>query len=333
MADRSVRVREWHPGILSRFGIACLTCIALAVMMSGAAYADCIDTYNGQTYCGHTGGCGVDNGYFWAQVATQSAPCATGFGGIVNCHLVYNTLGGEGNISANGGSQVWSASDHALAWLSSYEDPNHCTFSVGCWVQVGWQLGHHGTPNNCGGTTNSSTIQVEVEIFDDSSAPCFNQTFGAPPSNASYDARYDSTLPNGLHRYQVYYEAPGSGNIQNLAYADFKSQTTAEVAAIEAQPWTVTSGVVPNCPIVSKIPSGQYVVFGQPARYPSFADYMSLYTGSWQHWTTAIQPTRGYIWPEDIGGPNNPSNPYLITPVSNWSAGDYTGWKAGGPHA
>lgn len=45
MADRSARVREWYPGILSRFGIACLTCVALAIMMSATVYADCIDNY------------------------------------------------------------------------------------------------------------------------------------------------------------------------------------------------------------------------------------------------------------------------------------------------
>lgn len=76
MADRNVRFREQYPGILSRFGIACLTCIALAIMMSATAYADCIDPYNGQTYCGYVDGCGGgSNEYFFAQVATQSAPC------------------------------------------------------------------------------------------------------------------------------------------------------------------------------------------------------------------------------------------------------------------
>ena len=45
MADRSARVREWYPGILSRVGIACLTCVALAIMMSATVYADCIDNY------------------------------------------------------------------------------------------------------------------------------------------------------------------------------------------------------------------------------------------------------------------------------------------------
>jgi hypothetical protein len=231
---------------------------------------------------------------------------------------------------------VWSTSDHALAWISSQEDSNHCEDEVGaggCWVQVGWQLGHHGTPNNCGGTTNTSTIQVEVEIFDNSSAPCFNSLFGAPPSNASYDERYYSTLPNGLYRYQVYYEAPGSGNIQNLAYGDFNCKTMAEIAAVEAQPWTVTQGVIPNCPIVSQIPNGRYIKFGQPAQQSTFADYMSLYTGSWHYWTTAVAPTQGYLWPPDQGGLHDPSNPYQIMAISNWGAGDYKQWKTGGPDA
>lgn len=178
---------------------------------------------------------------------------------------------------------------------------------------------------------------VEVELYDDTSpqsngANCLLATFGAAPSNASYDARFYSTLSNGLHRYEVYFEVPGSGTIQNLAFADFADMDTAEEAAGEAHP-VVTSGT-PFCPTLGQTTIGEWNVDGQAASQATFASNMQLYTGSWVNWTTAVVPTYGYLWPPngtDVNGWGGSMNPYRIQAISNWAAGDYTEWESGGP--
>lgn len=343
------RVKQAIDGLLSsRLVVASGYAFFIALLFSSPVYADCVDTYSNVTYCGYEWGCGqIGNEYYFTQVATQSAPCVwysnnpRTYQGA-NCNYLYKTEGGKGNISIGGSPKVWSNMDHAVAWMMSLEQDSDCINekngnTPGCWVQVGWQLGHAGSYNNCGGTTNTSSVQVEVEIYDDSTSPCMNALFGAAPSNASYDARFYTTLGNGLHRYQVYFEVPGSGNIQNLAYADFTDLLTAEIASGEAQPWVTGSGN-PNCPILGQTPYGLWNVFGQPATQSTFADYMNLYTGSWQRWTTSVQPTEGYIWPpngkDSKGqGSSQTSNPYQISGITNWGAGDYGEWETGGPHS
>lgn len=182
---------------------------------------------------------------------------------------------------------------------------------------------------------------VEVELYDDTSpqsngANCLLATFGAAPSNASYDARFYSTLSNGLHRYEVYFEVPGSGTIQNLAFADFTDQLTTEEAAGEAHP-VVTSSTTPSCPVLGQTNFGEWNVDGQAASQTTFASNMQLYyNGAWVNWTsTTAHPTFGYIWPPngaDINGWGDSMNPYQIQAISNWAAGDYTEWESGGPH-
>jgi hypothetical protein len=175
----------------------------------------------------------------------------------------------------------------------------------------------------CGGySINASSPQVEVEIYDDSASPCFMSTFGSAPSNASYDARLYTTLGNGLHRYDVYYEVPGSGNIQVLAYGDFHDSYTSEVAAGEAFDGGPNSdGSNPYCPVLGQTNIGDWNYDGAPASQGTFASNMNLYNnGSWYTWTSGVAPTTPYV-----------NAPYQLNPISNFGAGNYSEWESGGP--
>lgn len=195
--------------------------------------------------------------------------------------------------------------------------------------QIDWEVGYSHTPGGCPPQQiNVTSPTVEVELYDDSSAPCLLTTFGAAPSNASYDGRYYA-YSSGFYQYNVYFEVPGSNNIQWLAYADFNTENTAEVGSGEAhEDDNSNSGY---CPVLGQTPSGYWNQVGQQASKPTFASEMQLYkNGSWVDWTTAVAPTYGYIWPPNPV-PSSDTNPYQIQAVSNWGAGNFTQWKTGGP--
>lgn len=339
---------------LIRFLVAISASLVVISMASPSVYADCVDAYNHHTYCSSELGCvnaSVD--YFYAQVATQNGSCYWKKNPLTldyasYCPYVYQTQGGKTNLSTGGNPYTYTNVDHVAAYIQSLEQGNvnsttGCqtggqTQAYGCWVQVGWTDGYGTTAPGCSNQTTvqtNSTVDVFVEIYDDSSAPCLLGTFGAAPSNASYDARFYTTLSNGLHRYQVYFEVPGSGNIQNLAYADFRDLTTAETVTGEAKDQLIPGAGTPDCPVLAQTIVGDWDVAGQPASQATFASYMNLYTGSWQNWTTSVAPhTQGYIWPlngADKNGVGSSSNPYQYQAISNWSAGDYTEWEFGGP--
>lgn len=178
---------------------------------------------------------------------------------------------------------------------------------------------------------DTSSPTVEVEIYDDSSAPCFFSTFGVAPSNASYDGRYYARSGN-FYQYNAYFEVPGSNNIQFLAYADFNTLKTHETVAGE-----VREDQTPDnyCPVLGKTASGNWNQIGQPASQSTFASDMQLdVNGSWVDWTTTYAPTQGFTWPpngHDYKGSGSSGDPYQIQAVSNWGAGNFTQWKTGGP--
>jgi len=270
---------------LVRFSVASVVEVILIIAAASPAYADCTDGNNNTNYCAYYNGCGSgtpNTDTFFAQVATQNGSCVwnrTARPWKGTCPYVYSTQGAKGNISTEGNPFIYSQHEHVLEWITAEERSSDCTTSMqtgaGCWVQVGWEVGYS---TSCGGTIDTGGNRwVEVEIYDDSSAPCFLSTFGTAPTNASYDARYYTHLPNGLYRYQVYFEVPGSGNIQNLAYGDLKDQYTAELAAGEAHPYPEVPGALPYCPVLGQTPSGNWNFHGEPASQPTFASNMQLY--------------------------------------------------------
>jgi hypothetical protein len=116
----------------------------------------------------------------------------------------------------------------------------------------------------------------------------------------------------------VYFEVPGSGNIQNLAFGDFHDANTSEVAGGEA---FTGGGVEPYCPVLGQTNTGHWNYDGEPASLSTFASNMNLYkNGSWYLWTTSVAPTNTYV-----------NAPYQLVQVSNFGAGNYYEWKSGGP--
>lgn len=337
----------WSP--VTKASLAACIAILLALAITAPAYADCYDPNNSNVqWCGDYTGCGsqaFDDTYY-AEVATQSGQCYWYINGqhvTPACPFVYNkTQGAKGNISTGGNPYVFDANagQHVLQWITARENTADCTSEPrtganGCWVQVGWEVGLSKTPSP--GCTPTQTIEpssptVEVELYDDSSAPCLLTTFGAAPSNASYDGRYYA-YSGGYYQYNVYFEVPGSNNIQWLAYADFNTEDTAEIASAEAHEDNYSSSGY--CPVVGQTPSGYWNQIGQQASQQTFASHMQLYqNGSWVDWTTAVAPTYGYIWPpngHDYMGRGASTNPYQIQAVSNWGAGNFTQWETGGP--
>ena len=109
------------------------------------------------------------------------------------------------------------------------------------------------------------------------------------PSNASYDTRYYATVtdifngqPVTRYRYQVYYETPGSNNIQVLAYGDLVQMQTAQTAGLEVSVPAATPANTCNFasgPNTSNY-HGLYVA-------NTFAEQMQLYNGA-DGWTGQI---------------------------------------------
>lgn len=304
------RVGPWFAlaGSIGVFG--CLLLAATAAIAAPLGTMGCVDPYNpNRDYFPPPKG-----GNIWFTGVVTGTSCSS-----TACNNVYDTQGGKGNISTEGQPVVVDdTQQHALEWMESFEYPTHCTSTnqttePSCWVLVGWEVGHS---NSCGGTIQKSSPTVVVEIYDDSSNPCLLQPFGAAPTNASYDARFYGSV-NGLHRYQVFFEVPGSNNIQDLAYADFKDQLTAEISESEAD--SGPDGL--TCPVVGQTINGYWNYLGKAANQNTFASGMSLYTGSWQDWTSSVAPTVYFA-----------NAPYQLQPVSNFSQGNFTEWESGGPN-
>lgn len=302
-------------GFAGVIGTAAALALAFSVVLTAGATSSsfaCVDMNNNQVYLSGDNGASP---YWYTQIATSNS----------NGPL-YSTQGGKSNLSIEGHPSTWdNTTQHVNAFVSSAENPNHCVnpgFPRDCHVQVGWMTGSFA---KCGGgyVNTGSAIDVYAEIYDDSSTDpsqyniwCFASTFGSAPTNASYDARYYSTLSNGLHRYQVYFEVPGSNNIQNLAYGDFKDQYSYESAGGEiwAEPVTTAN---PRCPTLGDTPHGYWDQVGEYAAN-TFAENLQLYTGSWVDWSTAY------------GAFDTNNSPYTKIYLPQYT-NDVSRFKIGGP--
>lgn len=266
-----------------RSGFFAVVAAVIAVMaIPSQALADCLDPYNGVTYCAFEGGCGHDQETYFAQVQTQGQPCkwvTTIRGdpnyGKANCSPIYSTQGIKGNISTQGAPSLGSNAQHVLEWLADQEHFADCPNAAPggpspfCAVQVGWE---DGVSTGCNGQINTNgAADVEVEIYDDTTSPCTIFFYGAAPLNASYDARYSAMVGN-LHRYTVYYEVPGSNNIQVLGWGDYNDLLLTAVAALEAH--TVTTA--DYCPTAGNTAQGLWNYHGEPASQSTFANSMNL---------------------------------------------------------
>ena len=263
----------------------------LASSPNGATY--CMDVRTGILYPSALGrNANTYFPYWYSQIRTNN----------------FSTEGAKGNLSTAGYPYTWDdVNQHIDVYLSANENTSQMR-----WVQVGWNLGQL---DECGNEVSNNPPVVYVEIFDDSSNPCYVAVQQAAPSNASYDARYYATV-GGQYEYHVFFEVPGSNNIQYLAYGDFNSLYTDETAAGEAlAPDTGSSW--PNCPVLGQTTVGDWNYLGQQASSPTFAAELQLYNnGSWADWAV---PTTTTV-----------NAPYQLQPVSNFGGGNYSEFKNGG---
>ena len=158
------------------------------------------------------------------------------------------------------------------------------------WIQVGW---HIGQIQDCWNNSNASNVlDVYIEIYDDSSNPCTIGLVTGAPSIASYDTRYYAQV-GSLYRYHIYFEVPGSNNIQDLGWGDYHSHTNEAVAAGEALADAGSGPPWPMCPELGQIESNHWNYFGQQASQPTFAAELQLYNsnGSWSDWTSSTPTT------------------------------------------
>jgi hypothetical protein len=254
-------------------------------------------------------------GYWYDQVQT----------GNPSPNYSFNTEGGKANITTWGNPSTFDHNiQHVLVQVSSYEKPSHCNAISqgykGCWIQTGWITGQ--IPTCTGNTSSGTTIDVYVEIIDDTgSTACLEGTFGTATSDASYDARYYS-LVGSLHRYQAYYQPNNSSTIQVLAYGDFNDLTTAEIIGgeVRAPHSEVKTDPPPLCPVLGQNHVGDWNVVGNTASN-SFASQVQLYTGSWANWTTSVSganPTTTTV-----------NAPYVLQEISNFTT-DFSQWENGG---
>lgn len=304
-------INSLRQGLLMRIGLAVVVGTAAVFALNPtivlAVTSNCIGAD------GHSHPSSSITGYWYDQVQTGQAgnpPVYT-----------YNTEGGKANLTDGGNpSTNDNVAQHVLVALSSLEYDPDCTADKngktypGCWIQTGWITGQDAT---CMGSTSTGTaIDLYVEIFDDSSSPCLEGTFGTPTSDASYDARYYS-LVGSLHRYQAYYQPNNSSTIQVLAYGDFKDLKTAEIAGGEVRaPTDITA---PHCPVLGQNTLGKWNVVGKTPSN-SFASQVQLYTGSWVNWTTSVaNPTTTSV-----------NAPYVLQEITNFDSGDFSQWENGG---
>jgi hypothetical protein len=173
---------------------------------------------------------------------------------------------------------------------------------------VGWHIGQIqdcSTPPN---SSPSNVLDVYIEIYDDSSAPCTIGLVTGAPSIASYDTRYYAQVGT-LYRYHIYFEVPGSNNIQDLGWGDYYNRTQEAVAAGEAFVESATHQAPwPNCPELGQIESNHWNYFGQQASQSTFAAELQLYSnGSWSDWTSSVATTV------------RQTPPYQVQLISNYS--------------
>ncbi|HEY7781030.1 MAG TPA: hypothetical protein VIC85_12525 [Ktedonobacterales bacterium] len=140
------KAKSWIP----RLGVASISALAIAIIATLPAYADCYDAYNSTTYCSSYGGCTDSGGNFFAMVQTQSGACVWSYDSITHtydakCPTVYDTEGAKGNLTTGGSPKVYGTADHVNEWMESIENFADCAgynkvpqTEPGCWVQVGW---------------------------------------------------------------------------------------------------------------------------------------------------------------------------------------------------
>ena len=241
----------------------------------------------------------------------------------------FQMKGIKGNISYDGYEMLAYANNgHVEELMTAFEDPTKCT-QGGCWLLVGWRLGTAASQGTCGSATGY-VPRVFVEIFDDTNQPCYTHGYFDAPSNASYDTRYYATVtdifngqPVTRYRYQVYYETPGSNNIQVLAYGDLVQMQTAQTAGLEVSVPAATPANTCNFasgPNTSNY-HGLYVA-------NTFAEQMQLYNGSgWVDWTNTVVATTVYA--TNYSPTLGTDNPYDLTVDSAWPS--FTKFHTGGP--
>lgn len=257
-------------GLASILAIICTVAMAANTLANNGLEAYCYDSTANRNYISTAGLNPQAFSPFWyASIQTSN----------------YATEGIKGNISTAGGPYTFNNTyEHVDGYLAANEHVEHR------WIQVGW---HIGELENCqGGSGPRNGLEVYIEIFDDSvypSSPCTIAIVTAAPSIASYDTRYYSQVGT-LYRYQIYFEVPGSGNIQDLGWGDYTYLVSVETAAGEAladssthqAPW-------PMCPVLGDISSNHWNYFGQQASQSTFAAELQLYNnGSWSDWTSSI---------------------------------------------
>lgn len=253
----------WAPRVCfaSMVGVALCLLLSTSVFAKAATNPDCYDATHMRYYTAPN-----SQGYWYASINTPA----------------FATQGEKANISTGGNPHVYDGSNqHIAVYVSSQESSTNCSFfsGAGCWAQTGWNLGRL---DECGNVVNVTTPTVYTELYDDSGpqSVCYVGTYGAAPSYAAYDSRYTSNIGN-LHRYDIYYEAPNSGNIENLAYGEYNSQTTEAVAAGE-----VFSPIDSSyCPVLGDSTHGYWNQVGSTGG-GTFATYLNLYVGYWTPWTT-----------------------------------------------
>jgi hypothetical protein len=269
-----IRRRITRSGLASILAIICNLAVAANVLAGGSQYypAYCYD-YN-LSNLPYVSTAGINSPqytpYWYAQIKTNG----------------YTTEGIKGIISTAGGPYTFdNINEHLDGYVVEHENSQ-----INRWSQVGWGIGQF---EDCSFNTKVRTsVEVYIEIFDDSSSSCTVGTVMAAPANASYDTRYYAQV-GSLHRYQIYFEVPGSGNIQDLGWGDFSSLTNQALAVGEAlsasstqqPPW-------PLCPVLGQTSSNHWNYFGQQASQATFAAELELYNnGSWSDWTSSVPTT------------------------------------------
>lgn len=296
---RSDSRRPWTCSIRRRLTRSMLvtvlaTICALAFMPNVLANLNatyCLDSTTGKTYLSHAGlNPSMPSPFWYAQIATAN----------------YTLEGIKGNISTAGSPYTFdNTHEHIDAYVGDREQS-----SAMRWIQTGWFIGEI---EYCDGSIHPfSSINVYIEIFDDTSNSCTAGAITAAPSIASYDARYYAHV-GSQYQYQIYFEVPGSGNIQDLGWGDYNSLTSRAIASGEAYATSAT-GDTPLCPVLGQTESGHWNYFGQQASQSTFAAELALYNnGSWSDWTSSVATTV------------TADAPYQIQSISN-----YTQFKNGG---
>jgi len=189
---RSDSRRPWTCSIRRRLTRSMLvtvlaTICALAFMPNVLANLNatyCLDSTTGKTYLSHAGlNPSMPSPFWYAQIATAN----------------YTLEGIKGNISTAGSPYTFdNTHEHIDAYVGDREQS-----SAMRWIQTGWFIGEI---EYCDGSIHPfSSINVYIEIFDDTSNSCTAGAITAAPSIASYDARYYAHV-GSQYQYQIYFE-------------------------------------------------------------------------------------------------------------------------------